>query len=118
LVLVGGRLEDVCLFPLHRRKIVAVAFGSGFSWFGFMTLLATGAGIAAFGFGVALGWETLQDAGGARAAFYLATLVIALVAALGTGLWWFVGGAGERRLAAVPGRRVRDHRNEDGSAPG
>lgn len=100
-VLVGARLEDRYLFPLHDRKIVAVAFGAGFSWFGFMTLLITSAGIAAFGFGMALGWETLREAGAGWAIAYVATIGAALLAALGVGVWWFVGGAGERRLTEI-----------------
>lgn len=100
-VLVAARLEDRYLFPLHTRKIVTAAFGTGFSWFGFMTLLYTGAGIAAALFGLALGWETLQTAGGGWVAAYLATLGLLLAATLGVGLWWFVAGVGEGRLASI-----------------
>jgi len=100
-VLVAAELEDRYLFPLHERKVVTAAFGSGFSWFGFMTLLYTGAGIAAFGFGLALGWETLESAGAPWTLAYLGTLGVALVAAVGVGFWWFVAGTGERRLGEI-----------------
>jgi len=63
-----------------------------------MTVLYTGAGVAAFGFGLALGWETLQSAGNSWTIAYLATIGSAVTAALLVGLWWFVGGTGEHRL--------------------
>lgn len=100
-VLVAAELEDRYLFPLHERKVVTAAFGSGFTWFGFMTLLYTGAGIAAFAFGLALGWEVLETAGAPWALAYLGTLGVALIAVLGVGFWWFVSGTGERRLRQV-----------------
>lgn len=100
-LLVAARLEDRYLFPLHTGKIVTAAFGSGFSWFGFMTLLYTGAGVAATGFGLALGWDALQDAGTGWVVAYVVTIGVALVTTLGVGLWWFVGGVGERRLEHV-----------------
>ena len=100
-ILIAAQLEDRYLFPLSERKIVTARLGRGFTWFGFMTLLYTGVGIAAGVFALALGWETLRTAGGAWPAAYLVTLGLALVATLGAGLWWFVGGAGERRLEAI-----------------
>lgn len=100
-LLVAAQLEDRYLFPLNTRKIVTAAFGPGFSWFGFMTLLYTGAGVAAALFGLALGWHTLQNAGGGWMAAYLVTLGLALAATLGVGLWWFVGGVGEARLESI-----------------
>jgi hypothetical protein len=66
-----------------------------------MTLLYTGAGIAAFGFGLALGWEALETAGAPWTLAYLSTLGVALIAAVGVGFWWFVSGTGERRLRQV-----------------
>ena len=66
-----------------------------------MTLLYTGAGVAAAGFGLALGWDALQAAGTGWVVAYVVTSGVALVATLGVGLWWFVGGVGERRLEHV-----------------
>lgn len=100
-VLVAHRLEEDYLFPLNRTKLVTLALGRGFTWFGFMTGLYTVLGIVVFVAAIALGWDALADAGGAVAGAYLAVLGVMTVAALGTGLWWFVGGEGERRLDAI-----------------
>jgi hypothetical protein len=100
-VLVANEMENVYLFPLDQRKIVTFAPGSSFTWFGFMTLFYAGLGVAAFGFGLALGWDTLQSAGDAWPAVYLTVTASLLLSALAVGWWWFVGGVGERRLAAI-----------------
>lgn len=100
-VLVAHEMEDRYLFPLASRKIVTIRFGADFSWFGFMTILYTAMGVAAFAFGLALGWDTLISSGTAWTVSYLAVLGGLTVASLVVGLWWFVGGAGETRLAAV-----------------
>lgn len=99
--LVAAELESAYLFPLDRPKLVAAAFGDGFTWFGFVTLFLTGVGAAAFGFGVALGWPVLEGHGTGWQAAYLAVLGAALAAALSAGVWWFPGGEGERRLRGV-----------------
>jgi len=101
--LLAARVEDTYLFPLNDRKIVVAALGTGFTWFGFMTLFITAFGIAAFGFGLALGLPVLIDHGSGWAVAYLGVLAAATIAALGVGLWWFLGGEGERRLRAVLG---------------
>lgn len=100
-VLVAHEMENTYLFPLDDRKIVTAGFGPGFSWFGFVTLFYTALGIIAFGFGLALGWDTLVEAGSGWAVAYLGALGTLSIAGLVTGLWWFVSGTGERRLAAV-----------------
>lgn len=100
-VLVAHEMENVYLFPLNERKIVTFGPGSPLTWFGFMTLFYTGFGVAAFGFALSLGWQTLESAGDAWIAAYLAVLGSLLLSALAVGWWWFVGGAGERRLAAI-----------------
>jgi hypothetical protein len=99
--LVAAKLEEVYLFPLDRRKIVTAAFGTDFTWFGFVTLAYTFVGVAAGGFGLALGLPVLNDHGSEWALPYLTSLGSALVMTLVVGVWWFVGGAGERRLKAV-----------------
>ena len=101
--LLAARVEDTYLFPLNQRKVVVLAFGSGFTWFGFMTLLITSVGLAAFLFGLALGLPVLNDHGSWWAVSYLVFLGITTVGALGVGVWWFVGGEGERRLNSVLG---------------
>ncbi len=98
-VLVGSQMEDSYLFPLKTKKLVTASLGSDFSWFGFMTLLYTAFGALAFGFGFALGWETLDLAGGVWTVAYLASSVLVLLATSAVGWWWFVEGVGERRLA-------------------
>jgi hypothetical protein len=100
-ILVGAELEASYLFPLDERKIVTARFGGDFTWFGFVTLFYTGVGVATYVFGLALALPRLGDHGGAWQGWYLITLLVATVAALGVGLWWFVGGEGERRLRAV-----------------
>ena len=99
--LLAARVEDTYLFPLGRRKVVVMAFGSGFTWFGFMTLFITVIGLAAFLLGLTLGLPVLSDHGSWWTVSYLTFLGIATVGALGVGLWWFVGGEGERRLSSV-----------------
>ncbi len=96
---VGAMMEDAYLFPLDVRKIVTAAPGRGFSWFGFVTLFQTALGLAAAGFGMALGYANyLQFQTGPWDAAYFTTLAVLGAAALGVGIWWFVGGEGERRL--------------------
>ncbi len=97
-VLVAHEIEDSYLFPLDETKIVTATMGSGFSWFGFVTLFYTALGILAFGFGLTLGWDLLLDSGAAWTAAYLGSLGLLSMAGLITGLWWFVGGTGEQRL--------------------
>lgn len=100
-ILIAHELENTYLFPINDKKIVTAAFGQSFSWFGFMTLFYTALGMSAFGFGIALGWPHLTDAGSAWVAAYTLSLGASSALALGTGWWWFVRGTGERRLAAV-----------------
>ena len=99
---VGAMMEDAYLFPLDVRKIVTAAPGRGFSWFGFVTLFQTALGVAAAGFGMALGYTNfLQLHAGAWDSVYFTTIFVLAAAALGVGVWWFVGGEGERRLREV-----------------
>ncbi len=100
-VLVAHQMEDSYLFPLNERKIVVAPLGSSFSWFGFMTLFYTVLGSLAFLFGLALGWGYLADSGTAWQLSYLISLGALVTASLATGIWWFVGGVGERRLRAI-----------------
>ncbi|MDH3470187.1 MAG: hypothetical protein OEM94_02605 [Acidimicrobiia bacterium] len=102
--LLAATVEQTYLFPLDVRKIVVAQLGSGFTWFGFMTLFITAIGLAAFGFGLALGWPVVTDHGGGWAIAYGTVLAIAGLGAVGVGTWWFVGGEGERRLRAGFGR--------------
>jgi hypothetical protein len=98
-VLVAHRLEDVYLFPLDRPKIVTLAGGSSFTWFGFMTAFYTLIGAASYLAGLWLGLSALPEGLG-RIAYW--TLLLGLtLAALVVGGWWFVGGEGERRLRTV-----------------
>ncbi len=99
--LVAAALESTYLFPLDVPKVVTVPLAGPFSWFGFMTILYTATGVAAFGFGLALGVSALGDHGSVWTATYLASVGIAVVATLLVGVWWFPMGEGERRLRAV-----------------
>lgn len=99
--LLAARVEDVYLFPLNTTKLVVAGFGPGFTWFGFMTLFITFLGVAAFVFGLLLGFPVLSDHGDAWVIGYLGTLVAFGGGALVVGWWWFVRGEGERRLRSV-----------------
>lgn len=98
--LVGAQLEDAYLFPLNDPKVVTVTT-TGFTWFGWITTFYTVAGVVAFGVGVALGWETLTASGTGWIVFYVGTLGALTLGSLVAGIWWFVGGEGERRLGSV-----------------
>jgi hypothetical protein len=98
-VLIAHRLEDAYLFPLDVRKVVTVPLSGGFTWFGFMTLLYTALGVIAFATGAGLGAPALPE--GTVTVAYWTSLGALTAGALATGGWWFVGGVGERRLAAV-----------------
>lgn len=100
-LLVGGRLEAEYLFPLNQRKIVTIAAGRGFSWFGYVTVFFTLLGIAAYLFGLGIGWVALSDIGDPWQSLYVATLVFLTLTSLIVGVWWFVMGTGEQRLTAV-----------------
>jgi hypothetical protein len=122
-VLVGSEMEDRYLFPLGARKIVVAGFGADFTWFGWMTLLYTTAGVGSFGAALALGWPTLVNAGTPWILFYAGMLGTLTLASLLVGWWWFVAGAGERRLAEVtegsfgrPTREAQRRQWPDGAA--
>lgn len=102
-VLVAHRLEDAYLFGLDRPKLVTLSIGrGGFTWFGFMTALYTMVGLGVYVIGVVLSLDVIGDGIGVRAgAAYLISLAVVTVAAAVTGVWWFVGGEGERRLRTV-----------------
>lgn len=104
--LVAHRLEDAYLFPLDRRKIVTLAPGSGFTWFGYMTAFYTIVGAAAYAGGVVLTITTVFDGqhgtlSAVLGGLYLGALGLLTVASLAVGLWWFAGGEGERRLREI-----------------
>ena len=100
-ILVAHEMENSYLFPLNARKVVTARFGRDFTWFGFMTLFYTALGVAAFAFGLALGWDTLTSAGTGWTLAYLGTVGGFTITSLAVGWWWFVGGIGEKRLARV-----------------
>lgn len=115
-VLVAAEMEDRYLFPLDKPKIVTARFGPDFTWFGWMTLLYTALGVLAFLGGLALGWSVLLDAGTPWVVFYLGGLGLLSLVSLVVGGWWFVSGAGEKRLREVfarsydkPTRRNNNH---------
>lgn len=101
-VLVAAAMEGSYLFPLDERKIVTARLGSGFSWFGFVTLFYTALGAGLSAFALVLGWSgVLADVGGGWSAAYMVALATLTVVALVVGGWWFVGGVGERRLTTA-----------------
>lgn len=100
-VLVAAELEATYLFELRSRKVVTIPIDGPFTWFGFMTVLYTVVGVAAYVFGLALGWDTLMAASTGLIVGYLIVLLGTTAVALIIGLWWFAGGEGERRLQNV-----------------
>ncbi|MDH3607530.1 MAG: hypothetical protein OER12_11110 [Acidimicrobiia bacterium] len=100
-ILVAAKLEATYLFPLDDRKIVTAAFGSGFSYFGFVTLFFTVLGVATYTFGLILGLSFLDEAGSGWTLGYLGSLFATTALAVTVGWWWFVGGEGERRLRSM-----------------
>lgn len=109
-LLVASQLEDAYLFPLDRRKVVTIAAGDGFSWFGFMTLLYTVLGISAFVAGVVASAANATDAVGTSwMTAYFVALGALTAATIAVGWWWFWGGEGERRLRQVLDRAFGDN---------
>lgn len=98
---VAAELEAAYLFPLGSPKIVTIPLGGGFTWFSFVTVFYTVLGVFAYLFGLILGWDTLVDAPAGVAGLYVVGLFGVTLAAFVVGLWWFVTGAGERRLQQV-----------------
>ena len=96
-VLVASELEDAYLFTLRDRKVVTI--GSNFTWFGFVTVFFTLLGGTGFALGVHLGLGAIE--GLPATGLFLGVLGAMTAAALVTGLWWFVGGTGERRLTDI-----------------
>jgi hypothetical protein len=102
-VLVAHRLEDSYLFGLDRTKLVTLSVSPGaFTWFGFMTGLYTAVGVGVYVIGIVLSLDVIGTSVSVRAgAAYLISLAIVTVTAAVVGVWWFVGGEGERRLRHV-----------------
>jgi hypothetical protein len=102
---VAAELEAAYLFELGTPKIVTIPIHGRWTWFSFMTIFYTMIGALAYIFGIALGWGTLLDAPAGMFILYLVGLFGLTFAALATGIWWFVGGVGERRLEEVLSER-------------
>ena len=98
-ILVAHLLEDAYLFPLDQRKVVTLAGGGGFTWFGFMTAFYTLTGFGAYLFGLWVGIEAINTTG--QLVAYWAFLGGLTLTAAAVGTWWFVGGQGERRLRTI-----------------
>ncbi|MGD2043937.1 MAG: hypothetical protein PVJ28_09835, partial [Acidimicrobiia bacterium] len=97
-ILVGAELEDRYLVPLDSKRLVGVAFGRDFSWFGWMTVLYTVLGIMAYLLGLWLGWDVLDGTGRLVYLFAIGGLT---AGSLAVGWWWFVTGEGQQRLDGV-----------------
>jgi len=100
-VLVANRLEDAYLFPLDKPKVVTLAWGSGFTWFGFMTAFYTVIGASVFVVGLVGGAQAIASSNRLVSVAYLLTMVVITLITLGVGWWWFPGGVGERRLRQI-----------------
>lgn len=100
-VLVGAELEDAYLFELGATKVVTIPLSGGFTWFSFVTIFYTVLGVSSYLFGFVAGWGALADAPPGFSVSYVVVLTGLTFGALVLGIWWFVGGVGERRLEAV-----------------
>jgi hypothetical protein len=100
-ILVAARLEDAYLFPLDAPKLVTIPLDRSPTWFSFMTFLYTAIGGLTYVAGLVLGVGALEAAGSGWTTGYSVSLAVLTAAALAVGLWWFPGGAGERRLSAT-----------------
>lgn len=100
-VLVANRLEDAYLFPLDKPKVVTLAWGSGFTWFGFMTAFYTVIGALVFAVGLVGGAQAIASSNRLVSVVYLLTMIVVTLITLGVGWWWFPGGVGERRLRQI-----------------
>ena len=102
-ILVAHRLENSYLFALDRTKLVTLSVApGGFTWFGFMTGLYTVAGLGVYVIGVVLSLDVIGTGVSVRAgtAYLIALACLTVISAV-VGVWWFVGGEGERRLRSV-----------------
>lgn len=100
-VLVGAELEDAYLFELGATKVVTIPLSGGFTWFSFVTIFYTVLGVSSYLFGFVAGWGAFADAPPGFSVSYVVVLTGLTFGALVLGIWWFVGGVGERRLEAV-----------------
>jgi hypothetical protein len=117
-LLVAHQLEDSYLFALDRTKLVTLSLSPGaFTWFGFMTGLYTVVGVGVYVTGVVLSLDVIGSSVSVRAgAAYLIALAVVTVTAAVVGVWWFVGGEGERRLRDVLDRSFPGDRGADARA--
>ncbi len=100
-VLVAHKLEEAYLFPLDTTKVVTIPIDRAPTWFGFMTFFYTSIGVLTYVAGIALGRDVLNEAGAGWTAGYAISLAVLTALTLGMGLWWFAGGAGERKLRQI-----------------
>ena len=98
---VAAELEDAYLFELGTPKIVTIPIAGGFTWFSYVTIFYTVIGVFAYLFGLALGWESLTSAPLPITILYTCGLFGLTILSLLVGIWWFVGGKGERQLQQV-----------------
>jgi hypothetical protein len=98
---VGAELEAAYLFELGTRKVVTIPVAGGFTWFSYVTIFYTVIGAFAYLFGLLLGWDTLMSSALPLTIVYCVGLFGLTITSLLVGIWWFVGGVGERRLQRV-----------------
>lgn len=100
-VLVANRLEDAYLFPLDKPKVVTLAWGGDFSWFGFMTAFYTVIGASVYTVGLVGGAAAIASSSRLLGVSYLLAMGLITLVTLAVGWWWFPGGVGERRLRQI-----------------
>ncbi len=85
---------------------MTIPIGSGFTWFSYVTIFYTVIGAFAYLFGLVFGWDALMSAPIPIVTAYSIGLYGMTIASLLVGIWWFVGGEGERRLQMILKSRV------------
>lgn len=114
-LLVAHRLENAYLFPLDTRKVVTLPLTGPPTWFGFMTAFYAVMGGVVFVVGLLLSLGVLVDARSLLvAAGYLGLVAVLTLGSLLVGVWWFVGGEGERRLRDVLDEAFPDEAGQAG----
>ena len=98
--LLDGYALTICsaAFNDWARKVVTLGFGSGFTWFGWMTAFYSLVGVISYLYGLALGLGAIE---GTAELVFLIVLLGLTAASLLVGAWWFVRGEGEKRLRSI-----------------
>lgn len=94
-VLIAHLLENSYIFPIQAKKIVVAKLGKEFSWFSFVTLFITFAGVIQYFYSLFLINKDLNNI------YFVLFSLLTLIITFTTGYWWFIKNIGEKRLDSV-----------------